>query len=223
MLERRLEPEVMDTHEEATEYDTMDHSEPNGAFVQRLVELGARGQLLDLGTGPGHIPLLICEWIAGIRVLGVDLSVEMLKIAEARRQRSPYRDRIAYRLGDVKKLPFEASTFDAVVSNTILHHLADPRPYLSEAWRVLRPGGVLLIRDLYRPADEDVLAELVRKHAGDCTPKQQQMFGDSLRAALRPEELEALAQELGIEAEIIIDTDRHMSLQRTAEGYTHRP
>ena len=65
-LVRVLEPEVMDTEEDAREYDAMDHSEPNGALVARLIELGARGRMLDIGTGPGHIPIMICERIAEV-------------------------------------------------------------------------------------------------------------------------------------------------------------
>ena len=56
-MERVLEPELMDTLEDATEYDEMDNSAENTAFVERLVELGAHGRMLDIGTGPGHIPL----------------------------------------------------------------------------------------------------------------------------------------------------------------------
>ena len=48
---RELEPEYMDTDEEADGYDAMDHSGPNETFVNRLVELGAHGRVLDIGTG----------------------------------------------------------------------------------------------------------------------------------------------------------------------------
>ena len=86
MLERVLEPEVMDTEQEATEYDRMDHTEANGAFVDRLVALGARGSMLDIGTGPGHIPLLVCERIEGATVLGIDLSQRMSQTWPTRRR-----------------------------------------------------------------------------------------------------------------------------------------
>src|SRR5262245_58857979 len=106
MIPRVLEPEVMDTAEEADGYDAMDHSGPNEAFVARLSELGAQGTVLDIGTGPGHIPLLICDRIAGTRVLGTDLSRHMLAHAERHWQASRFRDRIEFRLGDAKGLDF---------------------------------------------------------------------------------------------------------------------
>ena len=72
-LERILEPEVMDTDEEADGYQAMDHSGPNSAFVDRLIELGAKGHVLDIGCGPGAIPILIAERIPDAYVTGVDL------------------------------------------------------------------------------------------------------------------------------------------------------
>src|ERR1051326_2063219 len=87
-LPRILEPEVMDTLEVALAYETMDHSGPNAAVVGRLTELGARGRMLDLGTGPGHVPIAICERFSDAMVVGIDLSVEMLKIAQRHRLNS---------------------------------------------------------------------------------------------------------------------------------------
>jgi ubiquinone/menaquinone biosynthesis C-methylase UbiE len=214
MMERVLEPEVMDTAEEADGYDSMDFSEPNGAFVGRLVELGARGRMLDIGTGPGHIPLLVCERIVDARVVGIDLARHMLAHAERHRKASPHATRVEFRIADAKGLEFPDASFDAVFSNTILHHIPDPRPFLAEARRVLRPGGALLVRDLYRPPTPERALELVALHAAGGSPVQRELFHASLKAALTPEELRAVANGAGLgEAEIVIDTDRHMSLQ----------
>lgn len=218
-MERTLEPEVMDTPEEADGYDAMDHRVPNQAFVERLVSLGAHGRMLDIGTGPGHVPLLVVERLPGARVVGVDLARHMLAHAERRRAASPHGGRVELRLADAKRLEFEDASFDAVFSNTILHHLPDPRPFLREAARVLRPGGALLIRDLYRPATTARALELVELHAGGEPEGARELFRASLHAALTPEELRALADEVGLEeAELSIDSDRHMSLQRAARG-----
>lgn len=213
-LERVLEPEVMDTEEDAREYDAMDHSEPNTAVVDRLVELGAHGRMLDIGTGPGHLPLMICERIPDAHVIGIDLSKNMLLLAENRRAGSGFAERLEFRLADAKGLAFGDASFDAVYSNTILHHIPDPRDLLLGAKRVLKPGGVLLIRDLYRPASLGHLKELVALHAPEATPYQRKLFADSLHAALTPDELRGMATDVGLErAEVTVDTDRHMSLQ----------
>jgi ubiquinone/menaquinone biosynthesis C-methylase UbiE len=212
-VERTLEPEVMDTAEEASEYDSMDHSAPNNAFVERLFDLGAAGAMLDIGTGPGHIPLMVCDRDPAARVVGVDLARHMLDYAERHLAGSPHADRIEYRLVDAKRLGFDDGQFDAVFSNTIIHHIPDPRPMFAEARRVLRAGGVLLIRDLFRPANTERVDELVELYAGDCTAKQRELFRASLHAAFTPDEVRTMLDEVGLEADVVVDTDRHMSVQ----------
>jgi ubiquinone/menaquinone biosynthesis C-methylase UbiE len=216
-MERVLEPEVMDSAEEATAYDELDHDEVNRAFVERLVSLGARGRLLDVGTGPGAIPILVVDSLADCTVMAVDLAPSMLKVAAARCAGSPHAARIALELADAKALAFADASFDGVYSNTILHHIPDPRPFLREARRVLRPGGTLLIRDLYRPASQARVDELVELHADGAPPMGREMLRASLHAAFTPDELRALADECGLsDAKLLVDTDRHMSLQISA-------
>ena len=218
-MKRILEPEVMDTVEEAAEYDAMDHTGPNASFMERLLELGAAGRFLDIGTGPGHIPLLICEELPGSSVLGVDLSENMLIHANRHREGSAFVQRIEYKLMDAKDLELPDGHFDAVYSNTILHHIPDPRPFLSEAYRMLRSGGALLIRDLFRPESEERRDELVELYAVGASENQRELFRASLHAAFTPDELRAIADEAGLKsAEVVIDSDRHMSLQISARA-----
>lgn len=213
-MERVLEPEVMDTVEEAESYDAMDHSGPNSAFCERLVELGAAGRVLDIGCGPGHVPLMLVAMLPEADVVGVDLSREMLKIAEEHRAASAHPERVGFELGDAKGLDYPDASFDTVCSNTILHHIPDPRPFLREVRRVLKPGGALLVRDLFRPPTAAIADELVAAYAGDEPPMNQELFRASLHAAFTPGELRALADTEGLDgAELVIDSDRHMSLQ----------
>ena len=214
MLPRTLEPEVMDDEAESRAYEAMDHAAPNAAFADRLIELGAFGRVLDIGTGPGHIPLLIAERLPESRIVGVDLAPSMLRLAERRRAASSHRDRIVFQPADAKALPFADGGFQTVCSNTLLHHLPEPAAFLREAARVLAAGGVLLIRDLFRPAAESDVRALVARHAAEADAAQQKLFADSLRAALTPDELRETADRAGLtHATITVDTDRHMSLQ----------
>ena len=216
-MQRTLEPEVMDTPEEADGYDAMDHSEANGAFVGRLVELGARGRMLDIGTGPGHIPLLVAERLPEASIVGVDLSAHMLAHAERHRAASPHGERVSFRPANARALDFPDASFDTVFSNTILHHIPDPRPFLREAWRVLASGGAFLIRDLFRPPTPERALELVALHAAGETAYNRELFRASLHAALTPDELRAAADAAGLAGvELVVDSDRHMSLQRAA-------
>lgn len=219
MIERRLEPEAMDTADEAAAYAAMDHSAPNAAFVDRLIELGAHGHMLDIGTGPGQIPLLVCERIADAHVTAIDLADAMLAIARQLRDESPHADRVVLERADAKSLGYADASFDVVYSNTILHHIPDPLPFVREAHRVLRPGGALLIRDLLRPDTQAALEALVARYAADDTEVQRGLFRDSLHAALTPAELAQVAREAGLtDAEIVTDSDRHLSLQVRATG-----
>lgn len=221
MLERILEPEVMDDPAEATSYDAMDHAAPNTAFVDRLVELGIDrpGLVLDLGTGPGDIPILLCQRTTEVEVVAVDLAQSMLDLAGTKVDAAGLDERIDLRRMDVKALDLPDNSFDAVFSNTILHHLPDPIAMLQEAARVLRPGGLVLIRDLFRPEDQDELDRLVAEHAGDSDAAQRKLFAESLHAALTPEEFAELATQAGFAgSEIVVDSDRHMSLQRSYDA-----
>lgn len=216
MLKRILEPEVMDDPAEAQAYDAMDHAQPNMAFVDRLLELGIDRckQALDLGTGPGDVPIMICGPTNTTHIVAVDLAQSMLDRAEYKIALAGLGKRITLAQMDVKALDITNDSFDAVFSNTILHHIPEPLAMLREAARVLRPGGLLLIRDLYRPATKQALDALVAEHAGDCDDAQRRMFAESLHAALTSDELRALADEAGLsDAKVVTDTDRHMSLQ----------
>src|SRR2546423_7968232 len=97
------------------------------------VHAAAGTRLLDVATGPGFVAAAAAA--RGADVVGLDFSPAM--IAEARRRHST----IAFRDGDAESLPFADASFDGVVMNFGLLHLARPEAALSEAHRVLRPRG----------------------------------------------------------------------------------
>ncbi len=213
-MERIPETECMDCPEEAREYAAMDNSEPNRAFVETLEIFGMReGELLDLGTGPADIPILLAERFPEVRITAIDMSLEMLKIARLRIAEAGLSQRVRLMPGDAKSLPFADGLFEGVFSNTILHHVADPFAFLREAARVCSRNGKILIRDLMRPADEEELDRLVGLHAVGATGKQRKLLADSLRAAYTPAELARIAEEAGLAgARIEKSSDRHLTL-----------
>src|SRR5688572_12631839 len=88
---RILEPELMDTAEDAEEYDAMDFSEANGRFAEDAVGLVAgvvEPQVLDVGTGTAQIPLLMLDRRADLKIVAVDAAQEMLKVAARNLARS---------------------------------------------------------------------------------------------------------------------------------------
>jgi SAM-dependent methyltransferase len=102
-------------------------------YLLDAVGASAGTRLLDVATGPGFIAGAAAA--RGAAVVGLDFSAAM--ITEARRRHPS----IDFREGDAEALPFEAATFDAVMMNFGLLHLARPDQAIAEARRVLRPGG----------------------------------------------------------------------------------
>jgi len=211
MLPRILEPEAMDTRSEAVDYDTMDHSEVNHIFVADLLAAGPEpGEILDLGTGTAQIPIALCHRDPDARVVVVDLAGHMLRVARQNVERAGLSDRIRMEQVDAKRLPHRDGQFATVISNSIVHHVAEPRIVLQEAWRVLADGGLIFLRDLFRPPDDQTVRRLVDTYAAGANPHQQQMFEDSLRASLTVDEMRDLVSEFGLDPTTVRATsDRH--------------
>ncbi|MCZ6676098.1 MAG: methyltransferase domain-containing protein [Candidatus Poribacteria bacterium] len=218
-MRRILEPEVMDTREEAEAYDAMDHTEVNTIFVERVMELGANeGHFLDLGTGPAQIPILLAERCPRMRVTAIDLSLNMLKLGEVHVATAGLMNRISLEHVDAKNLPYPDQSFDGVISNSIIHHLPDPMLSLRGVSRVIRPGGPILIRDLMRPETPEAAQALVDRYAANDTPYQKKLFYDSFLAALTIPEVEAMVSEVNLPGAVVLQSsDRHWSIERPAQ------
>ena len=210
-LKRVLETEYMDTHEEAVDYDSMDHSTVNQQFVADLLQWeDVSGDLLDLGTGTAQIPIVLCKQAKDVRIMAADMAVHMLELARYNIEIESLTDRIELVQSDAKSLPLEDDLFDGVISNSIVHHIPEPEAGLAEAIRVTKPGGVLFFRDLMRPESDEVVRNLVEAYAGEENDHQKQMFDDSLRAALSLQEIQLLVSQFGFDSGTVSATsDRH--------------
>lgn len=218
MLPRVLEPEVMDSAEEARDYDEMDHTQVNRVFVTDFLTCWTgQNPILDVGTGTAQIPIELCRHSPKAQVVAIDLAVHMLKVARENVRNAGFSDRIRLEREDAKRIPYSSHSFAAVISNSIVHHIPEPGAVLAEIVRVARPGAILFIRDLLRPRDDDVVRHLVATYAGDSNAHQQKMFDDSLRAALSLEEIRSLVAGLGFAPGTVQQTtDRHWTWRATA-------
>ena len=215
-MKRILEPEVMDTREEAEAYDAMDFLTVNTAFVERVLELGAcEGRFLDVGTGPAHIPILLAQRCPQIQMIAIDLSANMLKLGEKHVAEAELAERISLEQVDAKHLPYPNLFFDGIISNSIIHHLPDPLLAIREISRVSRPGGLILIRDLIRPQTPEAAQALVDRYAANDTLYQQKLFYDSLLASLTIPEVEAMLSQFPLHGAVVVQSsDRHWSIER---------
>lgn len=217
---RILEPELMDTEDEALEYHAMDFSEPDGRFARdALALLGSRKapELIDFGTGTAKIPVMICRARPDARVLAIDPAAEMLKVAAQHVADAGLAGSITLARTDGRATKLAASRFDAVLSNSTVHHLHQPLTLFREMKRLLKPGGAVLIRDLCRPRSMDEAWAIVKRVAAGDSLRQQQLFFDSLCAALTVDEVRKLLADVGWgELKVVMSSDRHWSVERAA-------
>ncbi len=158
----------MNEHSVPTRGRTLDHAAIVYDFVEPIVMFGRQAEynrailslltvktsdrVLDLGCGTGVLTRIIADQLdasAGGAALGIDAAAKMVRVARKRRESPTCRFDVAA----AEKLPYESASFDAVVSSLFFHHLPIDlkEKALSESYRVLRPGGRLVIADMHRP------------------------------------------------------------------------
>lgn len=232
MLERTLEPEVMDSAQDAMEYNRMDHDAVNVKFVDELLSFLADhdkrlrvdsdplfdeldhpdviGSLLDVGTGTALIPIELCKRNPEVRVMAIDLAASMLDLAIQNVDIAGFRDQIQLAQIDAKDSGYEDGMFDAVISNSIIHHIPDPATTVSEMVRTTREGGAIFVRDLMRPGTAQEVDLLVNTYASEESEYSRRLFGESLHASLTLNEMKQLVQEFGSSPDSVTATsDRH--------------
>lgn len=136
----------------------VDDAEVDKRLLAALPPPRVAGELLDVGTGTGKVLELFGK--RGVKVTGVDASLDMLRVARANLAKAGLAD-AHVRQADMYRLPFDAHAFAAVVFHQVLHFADDPAAAIAEAARVLAPGGRLVVVD-FAPHDLD---ELRARHA----------------------------------------------------------
>ena len=117
------------------------------SIMQAEISLGI---VLEVGPGPGYLGL---EWLKntdGTTLKGLDISDDMIAIAERNAAEYGLENRVTYVQGDACVMPFEDNYFDGVFTNGSLHEWAHPEAIINEIARVLKPGGNYCISDLRR-------------------------------------------------------------------------
>lgn len=218
MLERVLEPEVMDTKEDASAYETIDNTRVNEEFVTSVLALAPRaGTVLDVGTGPGDIAVLLAQRAPTLCVVAIDLGHEMLAIARSAVTRGGVSDRVTVARADAKATGFEPHSFEMVISNSLVHHIPDPTEFFAEMARVATSGAGLFVKDLHRPESESEHRHLVETYTQGETAYQRRLFSDSLRAALTVPEIVQMCARVGLSGvDVRRSSDRHWCLERKA-------
>jgi SAM-dependent methyltransferase len=214
-MQRIPEPELMDEAEQARAYAEADFAEPNerfvGYFEREYPDLQA-GSVLDLGCGPGDIVLRLASRRPGLVVHGIDGSAAMLRFASERLHESPeLGGRVQFIEGLLPGASLPLDAYDAVVSNSLLHHMHEPLDF----WRAVReagaPGAAVLVMDLFRPESADAARAIVRNYAGAEPDILQKDFLASLCAAFEPREVRVQLDACGLDTlDVRVVSDRHL-------------
>jgi ubiquinone/menaquinone biosynthesis C-methylase UbiE len=214
-MPRQPEPELMDLPHEAHAYAAADFSDVNAKFVDRLLSLTwdfEVARVVDLGAGPGDIAIRLAQARPQWHVDAVDASEAMFEIALQNVQRAKVTRNVSLHLADAKHTRLAAG-YDIIFSNSLLHHLPDPQPFWREIRRLARPGTVVFVRDLLRPATHDLVEETVEQYAANESDTLREEFHRSLLSAFTPAEIRQQLEDAGLwSLEIRQSSDRHVDI-----------
>jgi ubiquinone/menaquinone biosynthesis C-methylase UbiE len=222
-MPRVPEPEVMDDAGEVEAYSSAAaQAHLNGIdetlveHALRLLNGSERGRALDIGTGPGQIVIKLARRLTRWKFVGVDRSPGM--IAQAKENLaaagSEVAGRVEFQVADGNRLPFPDHSFDLVLCNSVLHHLAEPEKLLSEMARLASPGGAILLRDLRRPG-RIAYPLHVRWHGRRYSGVMRQLYRDSVRSAYTVAELKRMLDSARLTgARVFEHGATHIGLER---------
>ena len=174
-------------------------------FAVEMADLPAEGALLDIAAGTGDIAFEALKRQPAALVIGADFAQEMMRVGKSR---SPLGRRVAWTGADALSLPFADDSFDAVASGYLMRNVVDIPRALAEQWRVLKPGGRIVILDT-SPPPQTALRPLILLHLKFGVPLLGRLIGggsagdayrylpQSTQAFKTPEELKALVSQAG--------------------------
>lgn len=212
-MERQPEPELMLEEEQVRAYAQADFNEPHSMFINKFLHYFPDeiidGRVLDLGCGAADISCRVARAFPNCKVDGVDASETMLRYGREFIATQGVTEQVQLFNGYLPHL--EISThYDAVISNSLLHHLANPLDLWETVKKAAKPSGIIFIMDLLRPSRPEDVDFLVKRHAANEPEILRRDFFNSLHAAYTVEEIEAQLQTSGLYyLDVYEVSDRH--------------
>lgn len=213
-MKRRPEPELMDSAEQTIAYAEADFNESNSLFTQQFEEnfpgLAASGRMADLGCGPGDIAIRMARAFPGWNVTGLDAGENMLRRAQERLGTEDIGARVNFQHCYLPDDSLDEGAWNALISNSLLHHLPDPLALWNSIARMGAPGAAVQVMDLARPEKEEHAQHLVDVYADGAPDILREDFYNSLLAAYTCEEVSAQLRRAGLDSlKIENASDRH--------------
>lgn len=121
----------------------------------RLLKYREGSRVLDVATGTGDVALEIARRTPpSVRIIGADFCQEMVELGKVKVAESAYADRIDFKVAPCEDLPFADNTFDSITIAFGIRNVVDRKLGLAEMWRVLRPGGRMIILEFSTPRSQ---------------------------------------------------------------------
>jgi cyclopropane fatty-acyl-phospholipid synthase-like methyltransferase len=211
-VNRVLEPELMDDPKQAEAYARADFAEENQGFVDRFKEYFpefSQEKVLDLGCGPADIPIRFAKLYPACQVIGIDASAPMIQLGEQAVKQAGLTDRITLRCERFEEVA-GARIVDAVISNSLLHHLPNPLQFWQKLRQLVKPGAPVLVMDLLRPESSEAAQAIVDQYAANEPDILRRDFYNSLLAAFTEDEIGSQLARMNLTRLLIdIPDDRH--------------
>jgi ubiquinone/menaquinone biosynthesis C-methylase UbiE len=208
-MQRIPEPELMNDPEQAATYAGPDLDNAYWLFVQffqkYFPDLVPADAILDLGCGPAAIPMHLAKLFSNCEIHCVDGAAHMLAYGQQAVQRAGLEHQVRLFQGTLpEKLPLPRSRYGIVISNSFLHHLADPMILWEAIHEYCLPGAAILVIDLLRPANEEAAQLVVDKYIPGAPPLLRQDMLLSLRAAFTMEEVTTQLQQSNLTEDLTL-------------------
>jgi demethylmenaquinone methyltransferase / 2-methoxy-6-polyprenyl-1,4-benzoquinol methylase len=181
--------------------------------VINLAQLPPRGRLLDLGAGTGDLAHEVLRRHPSSRVVAADFTLEMMRVGRARHVGEPSQAQMNWTAADALRLPFPSASFDAVVSGFLMRNVSDVCLSLQEQYRLLKPGGRIVILDT-APPPKTLLLPFIRFHLHTVIPTLGRWISGQAEAYhYLPESTEAFLRPQQIALRLVETGFRHVSFQ----------
>ena len=210
----------MTDDEQVRAYAEGDFEEPHQRFVEllreRLPRLGPTGHAVDIGCGPGDIACRLARALPGWEVHGLDASTPMLALAREAAERAGLGARVSFHECYLPEGAAPRRDYDLIVSNSLLHHLADPLALWATVRRWEHAASSVFVMDLLRPESTDEARRLVDEYSAGEPDVLRRDFYNSLLAAYRPAEVREQLTRAGLDGlRVEVVSDRHWLVTRS--------